>query len=78
MTKRQFDRKIAELIRTETKALRAEVNRLCDCGGIDLGSYGDDFRAPKIILTAALERMAENWRPLDHSDKREVDNLRHF
>jgi len=78
MTKSQFDRKMGHLYRNNAKALRAEVNRLRDCGGIDLSSYGDDFRAPKAVLTVALTRMAEQWRPLDLSDRKIVGNLRHF
>lgn len=78
MTKTQFKEKFSELIEGLEPYIQKKAKELLGSGAIDLKSYGDDFRLPKIILQAALKDAAENFRTPHPLDKKEVENLSHF
>jgi len=78
MTREQFINKSEELIAQTADRLRKETLRLFDSGGLDAEKYEDTYLLPKIVLTAALHKSADDWRPHDQAARREVANLRHF
>jgi len=78
MTRKQYTKKINELIRTASKDLRKLAQKAWASGAIDPPSYGDDYRLPKIVLHAALLSEAWQWESLSADDKADSKNLEHF
>ena len=78
MNKTQFNEKFSELTEGLKPYIQKKAKALIDSGAVDLKSYKDDFRLPRIILRVALRDAAENFRPPHPMDKEEVENLSHF
>ncbi len=78
MTPEQFKHRTRELLTRLSAKLEKETERLFRCGGVDTESHGDDYGLPKIILTAAIENVAADFRPLFAEHKADVENLRNF
>jgi hypothetical protein len=78
MRKPEFESKLYEMIGRLPEALKQEADRLWSSRALDPEVYEDDYRLPKIILTVALENMADQWMPLQDQDRKTVKNLRHF
>ena len=78
MDKKQFGKRVNQMLPDLTEAIRKESDRLYDCGGIDTGYYGDDCQLPRIILTAAIENQIHQFRPTAGKSIKAVRNLRHF
>lgn len=73
-----FNAKIEDLLKNVNKVLKGEIDRLWCCGGIDVESYPNDYRLPRIILVTALKNTAEQFEPLIKGDRQAVRNLRYF
>lgn len=73
-----FKQKVDSMLPDLMEAIRKEVMRLYECGGVDTSSYEDDYILPKICLTAAIEKQVHQYMPLSRDYKKEVANLRHF
>lgn len=78
MTKTQFKERFSELVQNLEPYLQCKAKGLISSGAIDLKSYGDDHRLPRIVLSVVLKDAAENFRPPHPLDKKEVANLSHF
>ena len=77
MTKKQFDAKFNDLLKTLKKDLKAKAHQLFYSGGVDPAAYENDYRLPKTILVVALYDEAENFGLTDDM-KKNIKNLRHF
>ena len=80
MTKKQFWKNFNELKRESLKAMTKKAEKALKSGAIDLKSYEDDFRLPKVVMTAICENLASNvgWKPHDKKLLNELKNLRYF
>lgn len=78
MTANQLRKKVKELQRENNKATLKRVEKIITSGAIDLDSWEDDFRLPKICMSAICKEMSNQWMPFGDSDKKEVENLGHF
>ena len=58
--------------------LVATALRLYKSGAIDPASFDNDCALPKLLLSEALRREAQQYEPLSDSYKNELRNLRHF
>ena len=79
-TKEQCLEKVAEMAAQISKRIREKAVQLLNSGGVDIESYENDYRLPKIILVACLEHEADSWRPLTENKaaRKAIANLRHF
>lgn len=81
MKKREFKKKLNELLRTNFKEdLKIETLRLLASGGVDLERFEDsDYGIVKTILAVALKNVAESHYPYPFDDyKRIAKNLERF
>jgi len=78
MDKDQFNQKLETLCEELFFQVSAEANRLFQSGAVDVDSFQDDMRLPKIILCAALHNEAEQYRPRDKKLLKELRNLTRF
>lgn len=78
MTKTQFNKKFDELIEDLKPYIKKKSKELLDSGAIDLKSYGDDHRLPRIVLQAVLRKASVEFKTPHPLDKKEVENLLRF
>lgn len=78
MTKKQFEKKLGELIGMLGSNIRIKAGCYIEAGAIDIKEYGDDYELPRIVLSAALDDIAWKFSPLYGRCKEEAENLRHF
>lgn len=78
MTKRQAMQKVRELAQRARRTLIEDAEYLIDSGAINMSDYENDYVLPKILLSAALERKKDIYRPLFLDYKKEVKNLTYF
>lgn len=78
MTKQQLRPKINELIRESNKEMRRRIESLLKSGAVDLTDYADDYRLPKIIVTALFREAATWYKPHDKKLREEVLNIQMF
>lgn len=77
-TYEQIVDRVSELFVDIEASVRKELKSLVSSGAVDLESADDNFRLPKILLSAALLRVAAQYEPLSPSDKALMWNLKHF
>jgi hypothetical protein len=78
VTRKQFRRKLAMLIRENNRAIKKKAEELFKSGCVDLSAYGDDFKLPKTFMSAVCYRMSEEWNLFTKEAQREARNMRHF
>lgn len=84
MKKEDVIQKMNELVNgTDTRnPLSEEILRLTkkalDSGALDVESYDNTFKLPKIILSAALFQLYREYFPDDRAGMKETRNLRYF
>ena len=69
--------KINELVDLFASSLKVECERLYRSGAVDVESYDPDkYALPKILVTAAILRLKDEFAPLFNKDhKRTIKNL---
>lgn len=77
MTKKQAIQKIKAMAKEHNKALLKECERLLNCGGVDVGSYANDFKLPKTILQVATSNVKYMF-DVSNEAKKDVENLKNF
>ena len=75
MTKAQFRKKYKELVKRTAKALELFGEVALSSGAIELDDWKDDYRLPKVVVSAGLKDMFGQWRPLNDNDRKEVTNV---
>ena len=78
MNKVDFTAKIKEMLPELNKAILEEAEKLYACGGVDTGSFDNNYVLPKIILAVALENQVHQYMPFHPDYIKEVKNLRCF
>jgi len=80
MTQKQFEQKYKRLVHTLRSDLVVMGLKAFNSGAINKTEYQDDYRLPKMILTAALKNVSEYYTPpgKDFKFRKEVNNIRHF
>ena len=79
MTTIEAIEKIEEMINTDKDKLIQTCKRLLDSGAVDVQGAENNYRLPKIILSAALHYEAAQYAPLGNSkDRKILNNLKHF
>jgi hypothetical protein len=78
MTKTQLRKKFNELKKENTKWINDNFEKVLKSGALDLDSYDNDFRLPKVIMCAMLQRLSDQWAPFDKQLKKDVANLKYF
>lgn len=76
MTNAQLKQKVQKMF--DEINIQKCVDKIIDSGCVDINSWDDDFRLPKIVLSASLKELAFQYEPVDKSDKNEVSNIRLF
>jgi hypothetical protein len=76
----QVQEKALSMLPDVQKSLVQEINYLLESGALNPAQYENDFRLPKIVLYAAIMRIADNYSPLPHDTKgkKESNNLVNF
>lgn len=64
MTREQALSKLDEMMPDLMEAIRRKYESALRCGALDLEEWQDDFRLPKVILTAVLEDMTTQYQPI--------------
>lgn len=78
-TKKQCLVKIRKTLPYIKDLLLTESIRLLNSGGIDFETKDDNFVAAKIIITAALKNITDQFEPYHKPElMKEVKNLSHF
>lgn len=77
-TKEQTLVRIGELLEQHRAACLESAEKLLRSGAIDWQTYEDNFRLPKILLTACLQDHARDFAPLNANDREAVANLQCF
>ena len=75
MTDAQLKKKYKELVRKTAKALEIFGEAALKSGAVEMSDWDDDFILPKVILTAGLQNIYSEWRPLNDKDRKEVGNV---
>jgi len=78
MTKKQFLTKVDELSDRTAEDIRVRARKALKQGCVELDDWENDYRLPKIMLTAICNEMAWQWRPHTPEDKAEVENIKCF
>ena len=68
--------KINELVGLFASSLKVECERLCRSGAVDVDRYDlDQYVLPKILVTAAILRLKDEFSPLHKQQTETVKNL---
>lgn len=78
MNKKQFLRKVKEMIKDMEKDCLEKAKLAFDSGAFDPESYEDNFILPKIFMSAYGERIKWNYQPHSKEHIGERNNLQHF
>jgi hypothetical protein len=78
MTDKQIKSKVKELVKTLAADIEHEAIALSRTGAVDASEFDDDYRLPKILVTAAVESRKNGFRPLCTDDRKHVANLARF
>lgn len=80
-TRRNITKRTNELIKNLNKYIKEDVKKLLDSGAINLDEYEDNYKLPKMMIAAILERQAEKvYRPPypTRKDSKEIKNMKCF
>lgn len=77
MTRTQHNKKYRSMLKDVRDYLVKEGDRFFRSGGIDTGTYKDDYVLPKPILIQALRNCAEEYKPLTKKRNKELSKLKH-
>jgi len=79
VTEEQFREKIEDLW---DNALRdfaiSEALKKFRSGGVDVASYENNYRLPKIVMHSVLKSLDDQMKPLDDEGLKESKNLDYF
>ena len=81
ITRRNVTKRTNELIRDLNKYIKEDVKKLLDSGAVNLDEYDDNYRLPKMMIAAILERQVKkNYRPPypTRKDNKEIKNMKCF
>jgi hypothetical protein len=77
-TREQIITKIDALLKDARAEVQKEVQMLLDSGAVDLDDAEDNYRLPKLLYIAALQRLAASYEPRNAEDKKVLKNLSAF
>lgn len=80
-TRRNITKRTNELIKNLNKYIKEDVKKLLDSGAINLDEYEDNYKLPKMMIAAILERQAEKeYCPPypTRKDNKEIKNMKCF
>ena len=76
MTENQFLTKIDELTDTTASDMRKKARKwLKDVGEVNLPNWENNYRLPKIVMTALCKEAAYQWSPLCKDDRKQVSTI---
>lgn len=78
MTETQFRKKVKQLKREVNRLIDDRTKKILNTGAIDLNEWGDDFRLPKIFMSAVGREIYNEYMPFGTVDRIEVDNIYKF
>lgn len=79
MEYKECEKKILEMMKDLEITIIQEANRLFHSGAIDITRYpNNEYALPKIILTAALNNVKNNYKPRHAAGLYELKNLLKF
>ena len=76
MTEKQCLKAIGRMMVEIRGLVKSEARRLYRSGGVDPVTIGDGL--PKVLLTVALENIADKCHPFCATSREAVKNLRNF
>ena len=77
MTEDEFIMRVAEMIPGLTGHIMDKARMLAKSGAVDLSSYSNNWRLPKIFLQAIGKEIASQYRTTE-KDMETVNNISHF
>jgi hypothetical protein len=75
MTREQFLTKFDELVKENNYRFRVKATAILSSNAVDLESYEDDYRLPKIVLCAVLKSLSNDWSPLLPESKETLESI---
>lgn len=79
MKKEACAAKVKELVENMAEAIKAKAMFLYESGAVNADDYSDDdYRLPKLLVTAAARDQADSYRPMDPALREELVNLEKF
>ncbi len=78
MTQLEVLEKIKYLIEQNNAVMMHKAEKALSSGCVDLESYEDNFLLPKIIFTALLSDVSEDYMPYGVDARKEVKNVSKF
>ena len=77
MTQKQLEKKVRHLINESAKDMRKKISKVWLNSSIDLSAYEDDYRLPKMVVTALLKEEMHQNKPLcsDKETEKTIDNI---
>ena len=76
MTKDEFKAKFKTLVDEVPRRLNEYAHSALCSGGIDLEAHGDNYELARIVISAALQKVASDLSPLSPQNLVEVDKLK--
>jgi len=71
--------KISELADSMAASIKIEARRLGESGAVDLETYDpEEYALAKILVTAAMRNLADNYAPLNRRYFEDLENLKNF
>jgi len=80
MTKEQFMDRVADMLPELSSLVMDRASKIADSGCVDLASYDDDFRLPKMFMAAMGAEIAWQYKPIsmDRKERRIIKNIERF
>lgn len=75
MTRKRCKKLIEELIEKTAEDMKQKVDRVFMSGAVNLDSFEEDYRLPKIILYALLQDECYRWKPARRKDVAYANNI---
>lgn len=74
MTPEELKHKVEKMFREIN--IQECVDAIIDSGKVDIHSWNNDYRLPKIVLSASLKHLAWQYEPVDAHDKEQVSQVK--
>lgn len=75
----KYQDKCHELIDSISSTMKIEVERLYNSGMIDVDLFSiDEYALAKVLVTAAMHRLKDVYKPLDNNNLENFKNLLYF
>jgi len=75
MTEAQFQKRMKELIKENSRSIEKRIAKALSSGCFDLSDHEDNFLLPKAVMTAVCKEMTSQWEPFSADYKILAKNI---